>query len=979
MKKFIIGLFLFISITSFSQVPDKFNYQGLLRNSSGDLVKNASITVKIYLLQGSSSGTIQYSENHSVSTNNYGQFNVFVGAGTLISGSYTTIDWSQLMFIKTEVANPAGGTFVDMGTVQLLSVPYALYAKNVENKDDADADPSNEIQDLNLTGNTLKITNNSGATAIDLAPYAGTNTDNQNLNLLGTELSITGGNMVNLVTIQDGYTDADADPTNELQAISISNDSIYLSNGGFVKLPIDLDISSANELQNLILTGDTLKISNGNQVVFPYDSSRWSVNGNKLFYNTGNIGIGSSDPTSKLEVKSTSTTGALFQVINANNDTVFAVYPDGVKVFVDSDSKGTVGGFAVSGRTPTKLGGKVEYFRVTPDSTRIYVNDSIGAKGKVGGFAVSGRTPTKGGTKDYFTVNKDSTRIYISDSISSKGKVGGFAVSGRTPTKQGDINDYFNISGNKKLESIESEARILWYPVKAAFLAGEVHIGSADSVGTNSTSLGYRTIAMGNYSQAMGYEAQSLGLNSTAIGNNAIANSSNSFAFGNYAQTQGLNSFAFGDSAISNGENSYALGSHANASGKNSFAMGSFGIDEYGSITGPTVASGDYSYAFGMSSQATGKLSFAFGSANIAAEDYSIAIGRGNKAQGNNSIAIGKGTTASAHNSFAFGLENTASGPSSFALGNYTVASGVFSTTLGNATRATGLCATALGFETTAIGDFSTTIGRKLWANGNHSIAIGSFSTADGASSLALGNYTYASGIFSTTIGNATTASGLNATAMGFSSIASGSFSTVIGSQVKANSYASLVVGMFNDTTSNSSTAWVSADPLFIIGNGLSDNARSNALTVLKDGRIGIGTKAPDKKLHVEGDARITGDIFYGASPSITKYTKPDYVFKPEYNSYLEPIKVEEFIKTNGHLPWITSAKDEKNGVNLTRMQFETLETVENLQLQIIELKKENQDIISKQQSEIELIREENNLLRKQINEIKSFLENLKK
>jgi len=403
---------LFSSITCYSQVPEKFNYQGVIRNSSGELIKNTSITVRVSLLQGSTTGAVQYSENHAVATNNYGQFTIQIGGGTDATNVFTSIDWSQQFFLKTEVANPVGGTFVDMGTSQLIAVPYALYAKNVANKDDADADPVNEIQDLNLTGNTLTITNKTNPTAIDLAPFSGVNTDNQTLNLTNTDLSISGGNTVDLSPLQDGVNDADNNPT--------------------------------NELQSLTLTGDTLRISNGNHVVFPYDSSKWATNGNKLYYNTGNVGIGTNDPTSKLEIKS-SATGALFQVINANNDTVFAVYPDGVKVFVDPDAKGKVGGFAVSGRTPTKLGETVEYFRVTPDSTRVYVNDSYNGKGKVGGFAVSGRTPTKGVIKDYFYINKDSTRIYINDTLTSKGKVGGFAVSGRTPTK-GFTNEYFFVN-----------------------------------------------------------------------------------------------------------------------------------------------------------------------------------------------------------------------------------------------------------------------------------------------------------------------------------------------------------------------------------------------------------------------------------------------------------------------------------------------------------------------------------------------------
>ncbi|MDX9695853.1 MAG: hypothetical protein RBT49_08685, partial [Bacteroidales bacterium] len=473
-------------IQALGQVPEGFNYQGTLRNSTGDLVKNTSITIKVSLIEDHTAGLVLFSEQHSVTTSDYGQFSIVVGKGSLLEGNFALIDWAQPMFIKTEVANPAGGAFTDMGTVQLISVPYALFAKNVLNKNDADADPANE-----------------------------------------------------------------------LQAISISNDSIFLSNGGFVKLPIDLDISSTNELQNLTLTGDTLKISNGNKVVFPYDSSRWAKNGSKIYYNAGNVGIGTTNPSSQLEIKS-SATGALFQVINANNDTVFAVYPDGVKVFVDPTAKGSVGGFAVSGRSPGKANVEVEYLRVTPDSTRIYVNDTVSTKGKVGGFAVSGRSPGKGVVNDYLHVTKDSTRVYITET-GIKGKVGGFAVSGRSPGKMDKSTDYFNISGNNQLDTIGSESRILWYPKKEAFLTGRVLIESPDNVGTNSMSTGFESKAMGDYSQAMGYKSIASGAYSTAIGYQALANDSNSFAFGNYAQALGKNSFAFGDSAIVESEDGYAI------------------------------------------------------------------------------------------------------------------------------------------------------------------------------------------------------------------------------------------------------------------------------------------------------------------------------------------------------------------------------------------------------------------------------------
>jgi len=122
----------------------------------------------------------------------------------------------------TDASDDFSGDFAD-----LINVPSGL--ADGDNVDDADADPTNEIQDLNLSGNTLTITNNASATAIDLAPFSGTNTDNQTLSLATDQLSITGGNTVDLSSLID---DADADPSNELQTLSLSTNDLTLSDGG---------------------------------------------------------------------------------------------------------------------------------------------------------------------------------------------------------------------------------------------------------------------------------------------------------------------------------------------------------------------------------------------------------------------------------------------------------------------------------------------------------------------------------------------------------------------------------------------------------------------------------------------------------------------------------------------------------------------------------------------------------------------------
>lgn len=135
--------------------------------------------------------------------------------------------------------------------------------------------------------------------------------------------------------------------------------------------------------------------------------------------------------------------GPLFHVVNSYGDTIFAVYDDGVEIIVPTGVKGKVGGFAVSGRSPNKADPD-KYMVITPDSARIYINDTTTAKGKVGGFAISGRSPNKGIANDILFATVDSTRIYVDES-GTKGKVGGFAVSGRSPNKA-TTNSFLNLS-----------------------------------------------------------------------------------------------------------------------------------------------------------------------------------------------------------------------------------------------------------------------------------------------------------------------------------------------------------------------------------------------------------------------------------------------------------------------------------------------------------------------------------------------------
>ncbi len=132
MKKSILYPILAICLVSFgikAQAPQKFSYQAVIRNGSNALIANATVGVKISLLQSSPVGAVVYAERHTPTTNANGLATFEIGAGSRISGTMAGIDWGNgSYYIKTEVDATGGTSYSVMGTSQLLSVPYALHA-----------------------------------------------------------------------------------------------------------------------------------------------------------------------------------------------------------------------------------------------------------------------------------------------------------------------------------------------------------------------------------------------------------------------------------------------------------------------------------------------------------------------------------------------------------------------------------------------------------------------------------------------------------------------------------------------------------------------------------------------------------------------------------------------------------------------------------------------------------------------------------
>jgi hypothetical protein len=114
------------TIASFSQTPQAFKYQAIARNASGEIIVNKPVSILIGIIKDAS--TI-YSESHQIITNQFGLINLEIGKGTAETGVFSDIDWSLGSYYVAVSIDPDGGTdYLPVGTAQLLSVPYALYA-----------------------------------------------------------------------------------------------------------------------------------------------------------------------------------------------------------------------------------------------------------------------------------------------------------------------------------------------------------------------------------------------------------------------------------------------------------------------------------------------------------------------------------------------------------------------------------------------------------------------------------------------------------------------------------------------------------------------------------------------------------------------------------------------------------------------------------------------------------------------------------
>ena len=487
------------------------------------------------------------------------------------SNNYTQNELQNLK-LENQQLSISGGNTID------LSEAYYI----------ADSSATNELQDISLNGTQLSISKGS---SVDLASLQdGTGTDNQTISLDGNQLVISNGNRIYLPYIR---TEGDSNPFNEIQTLSIANDTISLSRkGGQVKLPDETDPVYATDSASLKNT-----IAKNKQAVIDTAS------------------LLRTDLATKTALADTAT---LIHNETAQNkqaiiDTVANIRADMLTSEIDPVFGASVASAITSADTAS-------WNRDTSVTNEIELPSQTGNAGKYL-------------TTDGINTSWDS--IPAASDLLSIGTANGLSLSNQhlslataTTSSAGALSS----SDKTKLNKIAS--------------------ANTTTHGKYSTAMGYKTTASGEYgSTAMGYKT------------------------------------------TANGKYSTAMGYETTASGQASTAMG------YG-----TTASGYYSTAMGYGTTASGVSSTAMGAETTASGQYG-------------STAMGNGTTASGFYSTAMGYNTNAKAEKSTAMGAGTTASGVRSLAMGTQTTASGLAATAMGYKTIASGEYSTAMGNYASAN----------------------------------------------------------------------------------------------------------------------------------------------------------------------------------------------------------------------------------------------------------------------
>lgn len=260
MKKFLLPIAGFLlSFSLFSQAPNAVCYQAAAKDALGNDLIGQEISIRASVVRGNPSGTVQWEEIHMPMTDQFGLFTIDIGEGTSTGNgaqpNFSDINWGDgTYWLRIEMDATGGMSYELMGTTQIISVPYSLYANGAERAETAaEADHASFADSANV------------ANVAVMALEAQTAVTAQS-----TLMAVSSDTAMYAHQAATALDDDDKDATNEIQSLHMDGDTLQLVDASGAVTPgasiVLGDNSSTNEIQSLTLDNGLLTISGGNTV-----------------------------------------------------------------------------------------------------------------------------------------------------------------------------------------------------------------------------------------------------------------------------------------------------------------------------------------------------------------------------------------------------------------------------------------------------------------------------------------------------------------------------------------------------------------------------------------------------------------------------------------------------------------------------------------------------------------------------------------
>jgi hypothetical protein len=894
-----------------AQVPQKFNYQGIARDAKGNPLSQQRMTLKLTVLPTSDATEGEYEEIQTVTTNEFGLYTLQIGNGSPLKGEMSAVKWETgNKYIKVAIDPKGGSDFLDAGTNQLLSVPYAIYA-------DKAGVAKNSGSTSRATNNFIEKTNGSGVVNSTSQIY-----DNGTNIGIGTTSPVARVHVnANSASVQEHIRMQNLSPTGAGRFTLYNNNANafatftkYGTNyaGGYT------GISSLYPYANLLAFGnnDTNGAGNGRFLISTEGNTGISIfkgGTSKLKYHvdyaTERVGIGG-NAVPAARVHANNTDGTSMELMLSNNTTGhtatdgFMIQQSGSDVNLNNKENGSLS-FSTNnservsidsiGRVGLGISSPLVDLHLIEKAS--FTETGILMNNLLTGYGINNGTRIRQNATEFSIINnsgpvKLGTNLNTRLIIAPSGEIG---INTLTPTAQLDVNGQIRMQGGSpgagKIMTSDATGIGSWTTTSAAGLVSGT--GSANSIpkftGSNSLGNSVMTESGGNIGIGTVTPAAKLDVKTTS----------------NYV---------------------------AQFNGVTPMYMGLFENDVYRGYIG-SYTGNDKDVDFGSGAGTNGKVHLTTNATPRLSVD---SAGR-----------VGVGTTSPNHLVHINGGDLFVQSSSGLIRFGY------------NGSNEWQMATTGAGADlrwyTTP--DGGTTITPRHYFQQNGNVGIGGFS----GPGLPLGRLDVLGAGSTSSTNTFLLRNSIGDTLLrmrddgrmgiGYNGTSYGRTMNLGGTGINFYTTNGTAFGGAIFPTDTSLVLW--------------SNSNANNYLVMQPswGNTGIGTYTPNAKLHLNGamliggnsanpatgyELSVDGDVIAESFVTLNSTSWPDYVFSENYK--LMPLnELEQSIKENKHLPKIPPASVmESKGINLGDMTVSLTEKIEELTLYLIELNKKNEELTNR-------------------------------